>query len=389
MMRSMKIWLFITMWLVNYAWAEQQSNYQVMKLSEQVYLFTYHWAPDAKTNIGVVISDEGVLLINTMMLRQVDQLEYELAKLTDKPVKYVLNSNYDTYNTQANQYFVEKGATVISHRDTVYAQDMYSQILFDDEILLPFGREVIQAYHSGGHSWGHINIYLKEANVMFMADSFRMAYLTTLGPRGLEGHIDGLSSAISLGNNDTKYIPGNVYKRLYGDKGDLKQEIELRTRFYQRTKELYRLGLEESKIAEDPEIIEISNHYEYFPEMELGHWLFTPVRFFEAMQQQSLNLKGKAEYEGKYLLNNMPEVEVFLQQDRLVIRAKGTMYFNLVEVARDRFWYDQESLHRHFVFTRDNDGKVKGLQMVNAQTSEGDDYYLRHLVNKHFVKANK
>ncbi len=389
MKRCVKLIALITLFLVKYVWAEQQSNYQVTKLSEQAYLFTYHWAPDAKTNIGVLISDDGVLLINTMMLRQAEQLEYELAKLTDKPVKYVLNSNYDTYNTQANRYFVDKGATVISHRDTVYAQDMFAQILFNKELVLPFGKEVIKAYHSGGHSWGHINIYLNQANAMFMADSFRLAYLTTLGPRGLEGHIDGLKSAISIGNDETKYIPGNVYKRLYGDKSDLKQEIAFRTRFYQRTKELYRLGLNESKMAEDQEIIEISNHYEHFPEMELGHWLFTPVRFFESMHSQNVKDTENAEYIGRYQLTGLPDMEVLVREQRLCIRAKGVLYFNLVAIDKDRFWYDQESLSRYFIFTRDNKGRVNGLKMVNAQPYEGDDYYLHHLVNKHFVKANK
>ena len=84
---------------------------EVAQLSEHAYVLTRTWKPSAqRTNMGVVIGENGLVLINALYRdEELELFEKELQKLSDKPVKYVINSNWDAYNTWSNQYFKEMG----------------------------------------------------------------------------------------------------------------------------------------------------------------------------------------------------------------------------------------------------------------------------------------
>ncbi len=147
-------------------------NFTVQKLSNQAYVLTKHWSDTSKANMGVVVGDDGILLINTMMQDDVESLESTLRTISPLPVKYVINSNWDTYNHQANAHFAKKGATIIGQKNLQY-RPVYTQLLFDDELRLKIGKEEVVAYTTDAHSFAHINVQLNKANVIFMTDSFR------------------------------------------------------------------------------------------------------------------------------------------------------------------------------------------------------------------------
>ena len=60
-------------------------------------------------NGGVYIGDNGVLVIDAKMdKRSVDETIAEIGKITDKPIKYLVNTHSDGDHVWGNQYFPQE-----------------------------------------------------------------------------------------------------------------------------------------------------------------------------------------------------------------------------------------------------------------------------------------
>ena len=77
-------------------------------------------------NTGFVIGDDGVVVIDTTASVEADgdfspehgkQLFAAIRKLTNLPVKFVINTHYHFDHVAANTVFVGAGATVLAHRN--------------------------------------------------------------------------------------------------------------------------------------------------------------------------------------------------------------------------------------------------------------------------------
>lgn len=365
--------------------AKTQSGYQVKKLSEQAYLFTYSWGAKTNTNIGVVASDEGFLLINTMMIGQVDQLEAELAKIADKPVKYVINSNSDWYNTSANEYFANKGATIIAHHGAIYQTNNYSQLLFTDNLSMTFGNEQITAYKSGAHSAGHINIHLANANAIFVADSYSPRWPSPLGPEGIDGLIAGLHNIIELADDNTTIVPGNVAMSITASKADVEREVNLRSQLYSQFAKLQRQGQTASAAVKDKTVISLMKHYEEYAQYHDKPWLFDSTNFHRLFTKRTQSKHMTQDYIGHYQLPDGRIIEVFAKGERLYAKAKGIFYFNLLPVAQDTFRFEPEHEDLHLQFVRNQQHKISGIK---AHFTADSDHYLSRLGEMSITKIN-
>ncbi len=71
-------------------------------------------------NLGFVVGDESVLVINTGPNRRVAQaLHAAVRKITARPVKWVVNVNSQNHYWHGNGYFREQGAALIAHTEAV------------------------------------------------------------------------------------------------------------------------------------------------------------------------------------------------------------------------------------------------------------------------------
>ena len=71
------------------------------------------------SNSAILITEEGVLLVDTRM--HPDDAELLLAEIrthTDAPIKYVINSQFHGDHYMGNKVFAREGATFIAHTDT-------------------------------------------------------------------------------------------------------------------------------------------------------------------------------------------------------------------------------------------------------------------------------
>ncbi|MCO4863339.1 MBL fold metallo-hydrolase [Cupriavidus sp. WGlv3] len=166
------------------------------QLSENAWAYTAEGDP----NSGVVIGDDGVLIVDTTATPAMAQdLIARIRTITDKPIKYVVLSHYHAVRVLgASAYFAEGAQQVIASRGTYEMivergeADMKSEIerfprlfagvetvpgltwptlVFDKEITLFLGQLEVRIAHLGsGHTKGDTVVWLPQQKVLFSGD---------------------------------------------------------------------------------------------------------------------------------------------------------------------------------------------------------------------------
>jgi len=357
--------------------AEQNSIiYQTSKLSEHAYVITRNWDDVGKfrNNIGVVVGDDGITLVNVMFEGELEALLAEIKKISNKPIQYVFNSNWDFHNTEANMALKKQGATIVAHKNIQYFANTSTQLLFDEKLTLDIGTDKIMAYRSHGHSMGHINIFFEKANIMFMSDSYRDQWMTTPGPFGYQGHIKGLKSALKLADLKTKFIPGNTSSSVYVKQNQILKEIELRKTFVSRVKILHEQNMSVADISIDNEINELFKvNYERYPEYgkDLSHNVRAALYGIKLANKKNNN-ESLVKYTGQYNLPNNQTIDVFLEDGNLFAKSEGAFYYLLTMNSPDTFEFGWSSPIRTIKFVKNDSSKISGLTFNLA---EDDDRY--------------
>lgn len=147
-------------------------------------------------NVGVVIGDDGVLLVDTRAShRQARELAAELGSITDLPVRWVVNTHWHWDHTFGNAIF--GGAQIWGHELCAVAlstrgeemkasalewlpEDAHGEIdeveivpprkTFSDAASLQIGREIRLSYHGFGHTDADIVVRVPDADVAFFGD---------------------------------------------------------------------------------------------------------------------------------------------------------------------------------------------------------------------------
>ncbi|SOY92792.1 putative Metallo-hydrolase/oxidoreductase, Beta-lactamase [Cupriavidus taiwanensis] len=166
------------------------------RLSENAWAYTAEGDP----NSGVVIGDDGVLIVDTTATPAMAQdLIARIRTITDKPIKYVVLSHYHAVRVLgASAYFAEGAQQIIASRGTYEMivergeADMKSEIerfprlfagvetvpgltwptlVFDKEITLFLGQLEVRIAHLGsGHTKGDTVVWLPQQKVLFSGD---------------------------------------------------------------------------------------------------------------------------------------------------------------------------------------------------------------------------
>jgi glyoxylase-like metal-dependent hydrolase (beta-lactamase superfamily II) len=381
--RNTCLYLIVLLGFIFQAMAKEDENknkviYQTTKIAEHAYVITRNWDLEGKfrNNIGVVVGDKGLTLINPMYAQELDQLMAFIQTISPKPIQYVINSNWDFHNTGANEALQAKGATLIAHKNTQFFGNSSTQLTFDKTLNLDIGTDNILAYRSYGHSMGHINILFEKANVMFMSDSYRDQWITTPGPYGYKGHIEGLRSALALTDEQTKFMPGTTRSSVFVQRAKLLKEIVIRKAFVVRVIALKDKGMSNLDISLDEEIhVLIATNYERYPEYKKDLEATVQAALYGVnLEESKLSVEALQQYVGIYKLPNDNIVEVLVEDNVLVARAKGSFNYLLVPSYKDEFgWYPPA---RRVVFTRNEDSSINGLYF---KMSEDDLRYGQEL----------
>jgi|GEM_PF-435288 YVTN family beta-propeller protein len=210
-------------------------------------------------NIGVVITDESVLLIDTQFNDIAPGILEQVRAITDKPIRYVLNTHLHRDHVGGNPFF-QKFADVVAHQNTYLhllsnwegegipaRGDGLPQITFKEEMHFYLGGVHVVAFHLGrGHTDTDIVIWLPDEDVVHMGDLLFneiIPYVDKPNGAHTEGWERFLRAVYQRIRPTTKVIPGHgkltdregIMKMLRYFR-DMRQEV-VRARKEGRTKE--------------------------------------------------------------------------------------------------------------------------------------------------------
>jgi cyclase len=129
-------------------------------------------------NVAVQVTDEGVILVDDMFDRNHDELLEKLRTVTDKPIKYVLNTHQHDDHSGGNARMLAMNAEVISHRNAranmaLLKQPGLPRVTFSDEMSVYLGGKEVRAHHYGrGHTGGDAVMYFPADKVIHTGDLF-------------------------------------------------------------------------------------------------------------------------------------------------------------------------------------------------------------------------
>lgn len=129
-------------------------------------------------NITVLVSDDGVLLVDSKFERDYDRYMELLRTITDKPVRYVINTHMHPDHTGGNARLEGIGADIIAtgnarRRLSASQPTGLPAITFDDRAQIWFGGKLLELYYFGrGHTDGDLVILMPEEGIVFTGDLF-------------------------------------------------------------------------------------------------------------------------------------------------------------------------------------------------------------------------
>jgi len=187
---------------------------------------TWYWS-----NAGFIVGNDYVVVVDSLATVGLTQrFKEEIRKITDKPVRYLVNTHHHGDHTYGNHVFA--GATIISHeacrREVTETRIMDSALLnaifpefdfrgiaatpaditFDKELTLHIGGREVRLLHLGpGHTTGDIIVYLPDEEIIFAGD-FIFLYSTPVAMDGsFAGWLNNLDAMAKL--NARTYVPGH------------------------------------------------------------------------------------------------------------------------------------------------------------------------------------
>lgn len=127
-------------------------------------------------NVAVYVTSEGVILIDDKYERDYTDIMAKVKGVTDKPVRYVLNTHQHGDHTGGNEKMLASSVEIIAHRNA--RANMVTgklpgvpRISFSDETSVFLGGKEVRAHYFGrGHTNGDVVIYFPDAKVIHTGD---------------------------------------------------------------------------------------------------------------------------------------------------------------------------------------------------------------------------
>jgi len=226
--RPVAVALFLGSWLFGQDQDFSKVQIKVSRVAGSVYMLQ-----GAGGNIGASVGDDGIVVVDDQYAPLADRIQAALKGITDKPVRFIINTHYHEDHTGGNEFF-QKQAPIIAH-DNVRKRleqggvagnggsvhfDAKAQpkgalpiITFDHDVTVHLNGEDIRAVHiPAGHTDGDSVIYFPKSNVVHMGDDFvtyGFPFIDVDSGGSIDGMISGVENAIAQLPADVKIIPGH------------------------------------------------------------------------------------------------------------------------------------------------------------------------------------
>lgn len=231
------------------------SSIETIEVAEDFYILMSN---GLGANVGVQLGADGVLLVDTMMERGNEAFDTALAAITDKPVRYVLNTHEHMDHNAGNARFSEQGATVIYHEASP-DMGLPREVRFSDVLSKEMAGTRVDIYPVVSHTMNDAIYHLPEKNVVFMGDTYATNWHPTFYGGGREGQLGAIDLVLGLSDENTIIVPG--HGPVTGTAGLILYR-ETFTAWLDRVQKLLEAGQTEDQMAANPQLRAIVDRFQ-------------------------------------------------------------------------------------------------------------------------------
>ncbi len=180
--------------------------------------------------ISVLTGPDGVLLVDSQYAALTDKLAAAIKKLSNKPIRFVINTHVHPDHTGGNENFAKLGALVFS-RDQLRARLEHPNaaadgtpgkpapaqalpvVTYDGPVSIHLDGENVRLLPiRSAHTDGDTLVSFTEHDILVVGDYYRgigYPFVDLKGGGTLQGILDGLGATIGRCGPNTKVIPGH------------------------------------------------------------------------------------------------------------------------------------------------------------------------------------
>jgi len=181
----------------------ESADFTVKKIGEGVYAAIGTDGGKAGSNAGFIVGSNGVVVVDTFeAVAPARDLLAEIRKITNLPIRFVVNTHYHLDHTGGNAVFAQAGATILAQRNLrgwlrtenlkffgpnpkPEQKAMVEALVLPDEtyndaVDIYLGARQIQVRYMLGHTGGDSVVIVPDANVVFAGDLVWQKHLPNL-----------------------------------------------------------------------------------------------------------------------------------------------------------------------------------------------------------------
>jgi glyoxylase-like metal-dependent hydrolase (beta-lactamase superfamily II) len=238
-------------------------------------------------NAGIVVGRDGILVVDTLIsAKEARRFISDIRKVSEKPIKYVVDTHYHLDHAFGNCEFATLGATIISQANDrknlankgeaslknaknygLTDADMAGTVItlptitFTDRMTIDLGGETVELiYVAPSHTEGSALVYLPERKILFTGDVLFTDFHPFMGDGDVAGWAKTLDFILAL--DVTTIIPG--HGPISGKK-DIKEMKEYILTFDKKARELSAKSKDADYIAAELKKV--------LPVRTLGEWM--------------------------------------------------------------------------------------------------------------------
>ncbi len=199
---------------------------KTVKVSDNVYMLV-----GSGGNIGLSIGEDGAFMIDDQFAPLTDKIIAAVRKLTDQPVRFLVNTHWHGDHVGGNESLGKAGAIIVAHenvRESMSVEHFMEAfnrsvpaspeaalpvVTFTDAMTFHWNGDDVHVFHvEPAHTDGDSIIHFRHANVLHMGDTFfngMYPYIDVSSGGSIDGVIAAADTALKLCNDQTKIIPGH------------------------------------------------------------------------------------------------------------------------------------------------------------------------------------
>jgi len=211
-----KIILLAALFTISIACAQgrfDKVKIKVEKVTENLYMLV-----GAGGNIGISTGEDGVFMVDDQFAPLSEKIQAAIASISDKHVKFLMNTHFHGDHTGGNANFESNGAIIVAQdnvrkRLAENTKEGLPVITFsDDATFYMNGNDIFLTHVHNAHTDGDALVYFAQSNVLHTGDTFfngRFPYIDLKRGGSLTGDIAAAKKGLMIINDDTKVIPGH------------------------------------------------------------------------------------------------------------------------------------------------------------------------------------